>query len=51
LKICIFEGYVINTLPKLGYALGDIHLWAKFGPLSALQSALRRGRRIFVFGG
>jgi len=39
-------------LPKLGEVLGGLHvdLRVKVGPLSALQSALRSCRRIFVLG-
>ena len=52
MKNRIFGGYVISILPKLGEMLGGLHLdlWVKNGPLSALQSALRRGPRIFVLG-
>jgi len=38
LKNCIFGGYVISMLPKLGEMLEgiEVNLWLDFGPLSAL---------------
>ena len=47
----IFGGLVISTLPKFGYVLAGLpfDLPAKRGPLSALQLALGRGQKFFVF--
>jgi len=53
LKNPIFGGYITSKLPKLGDILGGLNfnLQTKFGPLSTLYLALRRGRIILVLGG